>query len=144
MNRATLVNASIVFLVGALGCGWLRCLFWLGDGKGLVNLDMGTMILDFSVVGVLSLVGFVVSTNFALSATGGWLGGQLIFLVWEGMPHGRSPQMFAPTNLGESFLLGLLIVVVLNWSMVVGAMLGCLVRYGLNRKHRVKASSDIK
>ena len=102
------------------------------------------MIFDLVVVGVLSLAGFAISTNFALSALGGWLGGQIIFLVWDGMPHGRSPHMFQPTNFGEALILGLLVVAVLNWSILPGALLGYLLRNVFRRSLTSQKAVDTK
>jgi len=144
MNKASVMNAGVILASGTLGCSWLWYLFWLDDGKGLVNMDARTLIVDLVLMGILGLVGFAISTDIALSAVVGWLGGQIIFLVWEGMPHGRSPHMFQPTNVGESFLLALVVVVVLNWPIVVGAVLGSLLRYALSRNRKVKARSKIK
>ena len=126
-----------------LGCGWLWYLFWLGAGKGLVNMEPKTMIFDLVVVGFLSFAGFALSTKFSFLTLGGWFGGQLIFLVWDGMVHGRS-FMFGPTNFVEALMLGLLVVGVLNWSALVGALLGFLLRYLFRRSPVAKTPAERK
>jgi hypothetical protein len=126
MNKDSAINVGIILASGMLGCGWLWYLARLCAGQGLVNMDHQTMTLDLIVVGVASLAGFAVNESVSLSTAGGWCLGQLAFLTWDGMPHGRSPQMFQPTNFLEAFVLGLIIILVLNWSMVPGAVVGSL------------------
>jgi hypothetical protein len=143
MNKVSAINAATIIGSGALGCSWLWYLSSLCSNRGLVNMDPNTMIFDLVVVGVVSCLIFAINVDVAISAWGGWLSGQIILLVWDGMPRGRSPQMFQPTNFGEAVILALLVVVVLNWATLPGAILGYLLRY-LFRQNRGKTSNEIK
>jgi hypothetical protein len=108
----------------ALGVGWLFFLAHLTNGQGLVSIDFSEVVLNWIVVAVLSCGAFVFNAQLGCFALLGWAGGQFAFLTYDGMPKGRSPQMFQPTNCYEAALVGALIVVWFNWPLIVGAIGG--------------------
>ena len=128
MNRYSAINAAIVIVAGILGCSWAWYLSKLCLGQGLVHMEAKTLIFDLIVVAFLGLIAFALSTNLGLCAVGGWLGGQIILLVWDGLLHGGA-HMFGPTNFGEALILGLVVVTVLNWPILLGALLAYLMRF---------------
>jgi len=116
-----------IFLVAA-GCGvaWVHVLYWLGNGQGLANSE--GEIPDWIFVAVLGGTAGFIGAKGGSSLIAGWLLGQVGFLTYDGMPRGRSPQMFMPTNFHEALLYAIVIAAILNWSIIPGVICGAFVR----------------
>ena len=121
------MRIALVLTAAALGLGWVYVLFSLTEGKGLASMDLDEGIMDWIAVVSLSCVAFAFGSEIGWSALLGWVGGQAALLTYDGMPKGRSPQMFQPTNFQEAVLYAVVFVAVLNWSAIPGAIVGFLV-----------------
>jgi hypothetical protein len=129
-----------VFMAGALAIGWAIFLSSLSNGQGLVSIDFGKMVMNWFVVGAFGCFTGMLGSEIGGFLFLGWPLGQLALFVYDGMPKGRSPQMFAPTNVSEAAMYAIFFVAVLNWSILPGGALGVLLRGLLQKKSRSNPS----
>jgi hypothetical protein len=133
-----MVKRIALMLTGAaVGVGWLFVLSYMSNGRGLVSVEMGEILLDWVVVIVLSCGSFIFGAQVGWFAFLGWAGGQLAFLTYDAMPKGRSPELFQPTNFYEAAVFAALMVVGFNWPAFLGATGGFFMGRALraNKSH---------
>jgi hypothetical protein len=118
-----------------VGIGWIYVLYSISHGQGIANLDFFTGEEDWFAMGLLAFIAFAASPDLGMTFIAGLLAAQLVFLTWDGIPHGAQ-HLFAPTNFGESLLFALIGVVFMNWPMVIGAPLGRLLNSMIRRRSK--------
>jgi hypothetical protein len=125
---------ALLLTSAALAICWAFFLSSLMKGQGLISMDADTGIMDFTLVAVMSGIIVALSPKSGWWMILGWLVGQLALFVYDGMPKGRSPQMFQPTNFFEAAIYAVVFVAALNWSLIPGVIVGALIRSAIYKR----------